>query len=242
MKKDILIILLLTLLIVSCQDRKLELKLLNKEIVSKGFPLDTINTFYNHYLFNSENEKYLFTNAIKFELSNHTNKKYLLFIKDLNLSDIYNLDILIEDEKGNLVEKNTPLIDASYSCKLGSLIEQDFYIQHEKEFLLKKNGYNVKNENLNFYNQGIIISPKENYIFHTSLSLPFVVEDKDENLRRPIYFKLNPEKKYTFRLKYKLKDDIEKIIPKDILSNYKENNIEIFKGEIETQKTPIVFK
>jgi hypothetical protein len=240
MGKNILIVLLFTLL-ASCQERKLELKLINKEIVSKRFSKGTMETFYNHPMF-SENEKYLFTNVVEFELSNNTDKKYLFLIKDLNLSDIYNLDIIIEDENGNLFEKNAPLIDPSYSCKLGSLIEQDFYVQNEKELLLKKMGYNIKDEVLNFYNQEVVVSPKENYIFKTSLSLPFVVEDKDENLRRPIYFKLNPEKKYTFRLKYKLKDDIEKIIPKDILSNYKENNIEIFKGEIETQKIPIIFK
>ncbi|WP_128414826.1 hypothetical protein [Flavobacterium sp. Root186] len=241
MKKSILVILLFTLLI-SCQESKLELKLINKEIVSKGFSTDTIEAFYNHGVFNSENEKYLFTNTVKLELSNHTNKKYLLFIKDLHLSNLYHVDIIIEDEKGNLLEKNAPLIDPSYSCKMGSLLEQDFYIQNEKELLLKKMGYNIKSEFLNFYNQEIIISPKENYILKTSLPLPFVVEDKVENLRSPIYFKLNPQKKYTFRLKYKLKYDMEKIIPKDILSNYKENNIEIFKGEIETQRIPIVFK
>ncbi|MFD2940058.1 hypothetical protein [Flavobacterium notoginsengisoli] len=241
MKKGILIIIFLSML-VSCQESKLELKLINKEILSKGFSIDTINAFYDHCKFNNENEKYLFTNVVKFQLSNNTDKKYLLYIKDLKLSDIYNFEILIEDEKGNLLQKNRPLIDPSYTCKLGSLIEQNFYEQHEKEFLLRKNGYNIKNENLNFHNQEMIISPKESYIFHVSLPLPFMVEDKDENIRRPVYFKLNPKKKYTFRLKYKLKDDIEKIIPKDIMSNYKENNIEIFKGEIETQKIPIIFK
>lgn len=241
MKNNILVVLLFALL-ASCQERKLELKLINKEIVSKGFSIDILESFYNHSVFNSENEKYVFTNVVKFELSNHTDKKYLLFIKNLNLSDIYNLDIIIEDEEGNLFEKNAPLIDSSFSCKLGSLIEQDFYIQNEKELLLKKMGYNLKSGNVNFYHQGVIISPEENYIFLTFLPLPFVVEDKEENLRRPVYFKLNPEKKYTFCLKYKLKDDIEKIIPKDILSNYKANNVEIFKGEIETQKIPIVFK
>ncbi|MEO8238067.1 MAG: hypothetical protein ABI576_08150 [Flavobacterium sp.] len=241
MKNNILIALLFTLL-ASCQEKKLELKLINKEIVSKGFSIDTMDAFYNHAMFNSENEKYLFTNIVKFKLSNHTDKKYVLFIKSLNLSDIYNLDIIIEDEKGNLFEKNAPLIDPSYSCKLGSLIEQDFYIQNEKEQSLKKIGYNTKSEILNFYNQDIVLSPNENYIFQTSFALPFVTEDKDENLRRPIFFKLNPDKKYTFRLKYKLKDDIEKNIPKDILLNYKENNIEIFKGEVETQKIPIIFK
>lgn len=241
MKNNILIV-LLSILQVSCQEKKLELKLINKEIVSKSFSIDSIESFYNHSVFNSENEKYVFTNVVKFELSNHTDKKYLLFIKNLSLSDIYNLDIIIEDEEGNSFEKNEPLIDPSYSCKLGSLIEQDFYIQNEKELLFKKMGYNLRSRNVNFYDQEVVISPKENYIFQTSLSLPFVVEDKDENLRMPIYFKLNPEKKYTFRLKYKLKDDVEKIIPKDILSNYRENKIEIFKGEIETQKIPIVFK
>lgn len=241
MKKRILIVLLFILL-VSCQEKKLELKLINKEIVSKGFSLDTIESFYNHSMFNSKKEKYNFTNVIKFELSNPTDKKYLFFIKNFNLSEIYNLDIVIEDEQGNLLEKNSPLIDPSYSCKLGSLIEQYFNIENEKEILLKKMGYNLKSENVNFYDQGMVISPKENYIFLTSLPLPFVIEDTEENLRSPIYFKLNPKKKYTFRLKYKLKDNIEKIIPKDILSNYWENKIEIFKGEIKTQKIPIVFK
>ncbi|CAC9972475.1 hypothetical protein FLAPXU55_00151 [Flavobacterium panici] len=230
------------ILFVSCQENKMELKLINKEIICKRFSADTMEAFYNYPKFNSENERYIFTNIVKFELFNQTDKKYLFFIKSLNLYDIYNLDIIIEDERGNFIYKNEPLIDPSYSCKLGSLIEQDFYIQSNKEELLKKNGYNIKSEILNFYNQEAIISSKENYLFQTSLSLPFVVEDKEENLRRPIYFKLNPEKKYTFRLKYKLKDDIEKVIPKDILANYKENNIEIFKGEIETQKIPIVFK
>lgn len=241
MKKDILIILLFILL-ASCQGRKLELNLINKEVLSKGFSIDTIEAFYNHAMFNNENEKYFFTNVVKFELTNQTDKKYILFIKNLNLSDLYNLDIIIEDEQGNLCKKSAPLIDPSYSCKLGSLLEQHFNIEDEKEILLKKMGYNLKSESMNFYNQEVVISPNENYIFQTSLSLPFVVEDKDENLRRPIYYKLNPEKKYTFRLKYKLKDDIEKNLPKDILSNYKENNVEIFKGEIESQKIPIVFK
>lgn len=241
MKKGILIILFLSML-VSCQESKLELKLINKEILTKGLSVDTLNAFYDHCEFDNESEKYLFTNVVKFQLSNNTHKKYLLYIKDLKLSDIYNFEILIEDEKGNLLQKNQPLIDSSYSCKLGNLIEYDFYEQREREFLLRKSGYNIKNEGLNFQNQEVVISPKESYIFHVALSLPFVVEDNDENFRRPIYFKLNPKKKYTFQLKYRLKDDMDKIIPKDILSNYEENNIEIFKGEIKTQKIPIVFK
>lgn len=241
MKNNILIVLLFTLL-ASCQERELELKLINNEIVSKGFSIDTIESFYNHSVFNSENEKYLFTNVVKFEISNPTDKKYLLFIKNFNLSEIYNLDIVIEDEQGNVLEKKAPLIDPSFSCKLGSLLEQHFNNEDYKIILLKKMGYHLRSGNVNFYDQGVVISPEENYVFLTSLSLPFVVEDKEENLRRPLYFKLNPEKKYTFRLKYKLKDDIEKTLPKDVLSNYKENNIEIFKGEIESQKILISFK
>jgi hypothetical protein len=241
MKKNLIIVLLFTLL-TSCQKKKMELKLINKEIVSKDFSSDTIESFYNHSVFNNENQIYNYTNIVKFELSNPTDKKYLFFIKNFSLSDIYNLDILIEDEKGNVSEKNAPLIDPSYSCKLVSLMEQDFDVKYEKKTILKKMGYNIKSSNVNYYDQGVIISSGENYIFLSSLSLPFVVEDRVENLRRPIYFELNPEKKYTFRLKYKLKDDIEKIIPKDILCNYKENDIEIFKGEIISQKIPIVFK
>jgi hypothetical protein len=241
MKNNILVFLLFTML-ASCQEKKIELKLLNKEIISKGLSTDSIESSYNHSVFKNENEKYAFTNIVKFELSNSTDKKYLFFIKNLNLSDIYNLDIVIEDEQGDVLEKNAPLIDPSYSCKLGSLLEKSFSIENEKEMLLKKMGYNLNSENVNFYDQEVVIYPKENYIFLTSLPLPFVVEDTEENLRRPIYFKLSSKIKYTFRLKYKLKDNIEKIIPKDILSNYQKNNIEIFRGEIETQKIPIVFK
>lgn len=241
MKKNILVVLLLTLL-TSCQDKKMELKLINKNIVSKGFSIDTIESFYNHSVFSNGKEKYAFTNVVKFEISNNTDKKYLLFTENLNLSEIYNLDIIIEDEKGNVLDKSAPLIDPSYSCKLFSLIEKQFKIEDEKEILLKKMGYKLQSKNVNFYDQGVVISPKENYIFLTSLPLPFIIEDTEDNLRRPIYFKLNPEKKYTFCLKYKLKDKIEKIIPKDILSNYRENNIEVFKGELKIQKIPIVFK
>ncbi|MEL1253242.1 hypothetical protein AAEO57_05625 [Flavobacterium sp. DGU38] len=241
MKNKILVVLLFILL-ASCQEKKMELKLMNKDIVSKGFSIDTIESFYNHSVFNSEKEKYAFTNVVKFELSNNTDKKYLFFIKNLNLSDIYNLDIIIEDEQSNVLGKSEPLIDPSYSCKLFSLLEQHFKIEDEKEVLFKKMGYNLKSKNVNFYDQWVVIPAKEKYVFLTSLPLPFVVEDTEENLRRPIYFKLNPEKRYTFRLKYKLKDDIEKILPKDILSNFRENNVEIFKGEIATQKIPIIFK
>lgn len=240
--KNIALMVLLFILIISCQEKKLELKLLNKEIVTKTYLGNSIDSFYNKPIFNSEKEKFFFTTALRFKLSNDTNEKYLLFIKDLNLSNLYNVNIIIEDEKGNLLVQEKPLIDPSYNCKLGSLIEQDFYIQNEKELLLKKMGYNIKSQFLNFYDQEVVISPKENYILQTCLSLPFIIEDKEENLRRPTYFKLDPRKKYTFRLRYKLKDDIEKNIPKDILLNYKENNIVIFKGEIGTQKIPIVFK
>lgn|GEM_PF-5038238 len=241
MRINLIIVLLFTLL-ASCQENKMQLKLINKEVVCKGFSSDTIESFYNHSVFGNENQKFDYTNVVKFEVSNATDKKYLLFVKNFSLSDIYNVDILIEDEHGNVSKKNAPLIDPSYSCKLISVMEQDFDVKFEKKRILKKMGYNINSGNVNYYDQGVVISSGENYIFQSSLSLPFVVEDKVKNLRSPVYFKLNPEKKYTFRLRYKLKDDIEKILPKDVLSNYKENNVEIFKGEIMSQKIPIVFK
>lgn len=240
MKKNSLIILIF-LLLASCQEKKLEIKLLTKEIVSKRTSIDSMDIFYNYCKFNNENEKYLFTNVVKFELFNNTDKKYLFFIKDINLNDIYNIDMIIEDEKGNIEKIRSPLIDPFINNKM-----EDYWNYFEskrinKEMSLKKIGYNVK-KNISNVHQDIIIHQKEKLIFFTTLMMPFIVEDTELNLRSPIYFKLNPKKKYTFRLKYTLKTNVEEILSKEIIKNLKENNIEIFKGEIETQKIPIVFK
>ena len=67
-----------------------------------------------------------------------------------------------------------------------------------------------------------------------------MVEDNILNSRNPSFFNFKKDKNYEFSLKYKLKEDIENILPKEILDNLKENNIEIFKGEIETQRIPII--
>jgi hypothetical protein len=237
-----LLVLIFLVFVSSCKKGNVSFELLNKEVVSKHIQLDSLEFSYHNKKFNNEKELYEFTNQVEFKVTNNSENKYLFYLNSLKLNEIYNLDIIIEDENKKVINKSTPLIDGSYNCKIGSLLELDFYNKNEKEKLLQKIGCNIKSNILEYYDEKIIISPNETHVFQTTISLPFVIEDNEENLRRPIYFKLDPSKKYTFKLKYKLKENLEKILSKEILKNLKDNNIEIFKGEIETQKIPIKFK
>lgn len=227
--------------IFSCKKGNVSIELLDKEIISKHIHKDSLEFSYHVKKFNNENELYKFTNQVKFRVTNNSENKYLFYLNSLKLNEIYNIDIIIEDENNKVIGKSMPLITGSYNCKIGSLLEQDFYSKNEKEKLLKKTGFNIRCNIKEYYDEKIIISPNETHVFQTTLPLPFVIEDNEENLRSPICFELDPSKKYTFRLKYKLKENLEKILSKEMLKNLKDNNIEIFKGEIETQRIPIKF-
>ena len=93
---------------------------------------------------------------------------------------------------------------------------------------------------MSFINQFVVISPNESFVFYSSLYLPYLHENNFFNGTLSILVDFKKNKNYEFSLKYKLKEDIEKILPKEILDNLKENNIEIFKDEIETQRIPII--
>jgi len=202
-----------------------------------------LDYYYNQLKFKNENELYKFTNHIKFKLTNNSNKKYLFYLNSLKLNDIYNIEVIIKDKKKNLIIKREPIIDGIYNCKKGSLLEHHFYNINASEKLLTKMGYNpIRNSIFLYFNQGVVINPDESYVFDTTISLPFVIENNDENLGNPVYFRLNPSEKYTFKLKYKLKENIDSILPKEMLKNLEDNNIEIFKEKIETQEIPIIFK
>ena len=241
MNTNIFLIIVIALF-TSCDEKKLQITLLTNEIITKKISVESVKRIYSHGKFDSEYEKYQYTNVIKFKIVNPTDKKYLLFIKDIRLNDIYNIDVIIEDEHGNKINKYAPLKDPLYNDYLGSLLTHERYIHEEKELLLKKFGYNIRSAIIDFYWQELIIYPGTSATVYTSLSLPFVVEDNDDNRRRPVIYKFNPLLKYTFKIKYKLKDNIEEILPEELLDNYRANDIEIFKGEIETQKIPVIFK
>lgn len=225
-----------------CVRNNLKIDLLTQEILSKKFPVDSTEIFYNNLNYNNKSEKYLYTNVIKLKLSNNTDKKYLFFLKGDRLIDLYNIEMLIEDKDGNIIKQNAPLIDPTFSCNLASLISNESFKKDESNLILEKIGYKIRSRVQSLHGQETIINPNETVIFYSSLSLPFVIEDNNQNLRRPVYYKLNPDKKYTFRLKYELKEDWAKIIPRDILENYRTNNVEIFTAKIETEKIPIIFK
>lgn len=93
----------------------------------------------------------------------------MFFIKNFSLSDIYNLDILIEDEQWNVSKKNAPLIDPSYRCKLISVMEQDFDMKFAKEKILKKMAYHINSGNVNYYDQGVIISSGRKFQFYSNM-------------------------------------------------------------------------
>lgn len=240
--KKIFIILVFSFSLFSCNRKVINFELLNQEIICKKIHEDSLDYYHINRKFKNDKELYKFTNQVVFKVLNNTDNKYLFYTKSLKLHDIYNIDIIIEDESNNLLEKRVPLIDGSFNCKIQALNDNNENNLSVTKKLLEKNGYNIKLSDFGSYSyQDVIIYPKNEYIFSSTISLPFVVEDTDLNLRRPIYFKFDTSKKYTFRLKYKLKENIEKILSNEMLKNLKNNDVEIFKDIIETQKIPIKF-
>lgn len=241
MKKYIIFI---SLLLFSCKEsKKLNLEIINNEIYCKKIHNDSLNFYYNNFKFNNSNELYKFTNNINLKLSNLTEKNYLFYLNDIRLNDIYNLEIIIEDDNNNKLIKFEPILDNEYDCKIGSLLEFDDYNNETTKNLLKKEGYNIKENSIfKYYNQSVIINSNNSYLFNSTLSLPFVRENIKENLERPVFYRLDPKLKYTFRIRYKTKDNLDKILPKNILNYMRENNIEIYKESLESNRIPIILK
>ncbi|WP_395052172.1 hypothetical protein [Flavobacterium sp.] len=237
------------LFLISCNKQEIKFELLNENVICERSPINAkeIGKYFNLGKYSSEENKLKFTNNLKFKITNTTNKKLLFFVKDLKIKDLYCIDIEIFDENNKIVNLSEPFTSPYFDTdekriKAFAYLEHNDYEKSENEKLLLKMGFKIGNYSNQYYNQYVIISPKESFIFSSTLALPFVVEDSVLDLQNSLFYKLISSKKYTLNLNYNLKEDVKKLFSKEQLINLKENKIEIFDAKIKTQSIPIVFE
>lgn len=233
------------LLFISCSKSEVNIEIKNKSIkycVDK----DSIDYLFNgRKIFKTELSRAASTNFIKINIENSTNTKYLFLLKDFNIVDNQNIMLnLYEDgKKVNIAKSYIQRADLGCEYNTQILTCMDYKINKfkSKAFLLKREGAdNIQQEQiLNYFNQSYVLHPDENILFYFSLKFPFVVEDNIEGLFDPKYFYIKKGKSYEFSISYKMQKGIEESLPKEVINNLKENNIEIFYGEIESNRIPV---
>lgn len=241
--KQLLLLITTLFFVISCTKKdEVQFILLNEKLEFHVNP-DSLSDLKNK--FENITDREFSNNIVKFKIGNTTEKKYLFLIKDVFLRNLVNIEIQIF-ENDSLLYLHNPLINPFFteeeSLKFFNYMEFSEEKSKEIKREVKNMGFKISlyENHLNYFNQAVVINPNEELIFYSSIHLPYVVEDDILNLKNPSYFSFKKGKSYEFSLKYKLKEDIEKILPREILDNLRENNIEIFKGEIETQRIPIL--
>lgn len=236
---------IIIILSLSCNsDDVIQIKLLNDKLVYHVNP-DSLNIYKREY--DNDYDRDLSINIVKFNITNKSNKKYLFLTKDNFLNQLLSLQIQIF-ENDSLISTNVKSTVSKYTEtdeELTKLINYGeysdlVYLQNLK--VVNQMGFQSSEfeSRMSFINQFVVISPNESIVFYSGVYLPYILENSLFNGTLSILVDFKKDKKYEFSLKYKLKEDIEEILPKEILDNLKENNIEIFKGEIETQRIPII--
>ena len=241
--RQLLLFIITLLFLTSCAKKdEVQFILLNDNLVYH-VNQDSLNYFKSE--FENQKDKDLSGNIIKFKIKNTTDKKYLFLVKDIFLKNLVNIHIQVF-ENDSLIYLHNPLVNPYFteeeSSKFFNYMEFSERKSKEKKNVVKNMGFKISlyENHLNYFNQAVVINLNEELVFYSGVHLPYVVEDNILNSRNPSFFNFKKDKKHEFSLKYKLKEDIEEILPKEILDNLKENNIEIFKGEIETQRIPII--
>jgi hypothetical protein len=228
----------------SCKSQEeVTISLINQELYYCVNP-DSLSNFKRKFDENYQRESS--SNIVKFKITNNTNKKYLFLVKDIFLKNLANIEIRIYEDD-SLIYLENPLTTPYFKNDEESTKFFNYYeFENEKinnaKKVLKKMGFktSIYENEMSFVDQSVIIGQSESIIFYSTIQFPYIVEDDIINLKKPSYFNFKKGKKYEFSLKYNLRDDIEKLLPQEILNNLKDNNIEIFKGNIETQRIPII--
>jgi hypothetical protein len=243
--RQLLLFVTILFFVISCTKKdEVQFILLNEKL---GFHVnpDSLNIYKREY--DNDNDRDLSINIVKFNITNKSNKKYLFLTKDNFLNQLLSLQIQIF-ENDSLISTNVKSTVSKYTEtdeELTKLINYGeysdlVYLQNLKvvnQMGFKSSEFETR---MSFINQFVVISPNESIVFYSGLNLPYILENSLFNGTSSILVDFKKDKNYEFSLKYKLKEDIEKILPKEILDNLKDNNIEIFKGEIETQRIPII--
>jgi len=243
MKQYLIIFSFLFVHFFSFSQEEIKFELLNENLEYNINP-DSLGFYKRAY---NDYEKKMSNNIVKYKLQNNTSKKYLFLIKDNFLKHLFNIEInffendsLIQTIKRSVIEPYTKDFEEFKTYRAYDQFVDDIY--NERDIATLKMGFS-KSEFENrfvFFSQYIVVYPNESIVLFSSVHIPYIVEENWRNLGVSIFADFKRDKHYEFSLKYKLKEDIEKILPNEILDNLKENNIEIFKGEIETQRIPII--
>ena len=243
--KQLLLFITILFFVISCTKKdEVQFILLNEKLEFHVNP-DSLNVYKREYDNNKDRD--LSLNIVKFNITNKSTKKYLFLTKDNFLGQLLSLQIQIF-ENDSLIRTHAKSTVSKYTEteeELTKLINYGeysdlVYLQNLKvvnQMGFKSSEFETR---MSFINQFVVIFPNESIVFYSGLNLPYILENSLFNGTSSILVDFKKDKNYEFSLKYKLKEDIEKILPKEILDNLKDNNIEIFKGEIETQRIPII--
>lgn len=183
-------------------------------------------------------------NVIRYKLTNNTNKKLLFLIRDIDLSDIYGIQLNIKED-GKLKNGNNSLIHPSFSdadsCTV-CVMEYELKLWHKKAYKMDKLGIKYSDASQvyeRYLKQQVIISPGESREFAVLLPLPFIAYGHSYAYNYTFYPNLN----YTFSLDYSIEmKDLKETLPKREKDDLKRNNIEIFDGKITSNEVKLVPK
>lgn len=182
-------------------------------------------------------------NAVRYSLTNNTDKKLLFFIRDIDLIDIYGLETLIKHDKDTLIS-SSPLVNFSIegdSCRMNYAWEK--YIINEKKLrkLGAKRVTDLSRGYISYLTQSVVLNPGETREFQSIISLPFMVEMDYRIGQNPFYYELNGRFDYTFSLKYEIsKGELIHQLKSSQIEELENNNIEIFDGKLFSNEVKLV--
>jgi len=209
--------------------------------------LDTLQTDKTIAHYKDEKARSKATNVITFTVSNPTDKKYLLVLNTDSPEPAYSPDFDLKSpaisyrilDKKNEMKRYSPGIADSFStdscldCGFDSFVRQ---MEGYKQLGITKN---YSSEIYNYLHNAVTIYPGEKRTFKSIVKLPIVLEPLKKTGGGIIRYK-DLENTDSFELVYGckaayLKDEL----PKYMLDELEYNKIEIFDGEIRSNKVKL---
>jgi hypothetical protein len=230
------------ILLAGCNKSKgeIEINLLSKKI-TYSCDFDSINL----RRFQNEKQRELSSNVVKLKFKNNTDKKLLFLIKGRELYKIQGLKINIY-ENNELILATDPSIHIAFNSDLERnafryYSEYDTYFFEKESSEYSKLGIDFNDLSISYLSQSVVLHPGEYCTISSILLFPYLKEDNLFNFREPVYFDLKEHKDYKFSITYKM--DSKKLLSQLTVEQKKElkdNNIEIFNGEVETERIPVL--
>ncbi|WP_294732526.1 hypothetical protein [uncultured Flavobacterium sp.] len=220
----------------------------------KAITLSIKNSYVNYvnkngtsiYNYKSDIERDNSSNIVTVELTNESNRKYLLMIdksfifpeSSLN-SDMRSLNFLISNNDRSYISIYNPI--TSFEKGLSGIYELKIY----NDSLIRNKYKKMDIPNRNFHQvfdyekNSIVIYPGETKTFKYVVNLPIIREMSWKRDQGVIAYK-NLKEGQKFKIAYSCKaSKLKRILPDYILKELKENDIEIFDGIIESNEIPL---